>query len=62
MQIEFGFYNGEIYLADEISGDTIRVIDDQSRHLDKEVFRRSKSVDELLKAYSELALRLGILG
>ncbi len=61
-KFEFGFYNGEIYLADEISGDTIRVIDDQSRHLDKEVFRRSKSVDELLKAYSELALRLGILG
>jgi len=36
-KFEFGFYNGEIYLADEISGDTIRVIDDQSRHLDKEV-------------------------
>ncbi|MCS7098976.1 MAG: phosphoribosylaminoimidazolesuccinocarboxamide synthase [Sulfolobales archaeon] len=61
IKLEFGFdQSGDLVLADEISGDTFRALDEQGRHLDKEVFRRTKSVDALLKAYRDLALRLGL--
>jgi len=59
-KFEFGLLGGELVLADEISGDTVRVLDESGRHLDKEVFRRSKSVELLLVAYRELASRLGL--
>jgi phosphoribosylaminoimidazole-succinocarboxamide synthase len=59
-KFEFGLLGGELVLADEISGDTMRVLDESGRHLDKEVFRRSKNVETLLAAYRELASRLGL--
>jgi phosphoribosylaminoimidazole-succinocarboxamide synthase len=60
-KLEFGRdADGRLLVADEISGDTIRVIDAEGRHLDKEVFRRGGSVEDLLIAYSTLARRLGI--
>jgi phosphoribosylaminoimidazole-succinocarboxamide synthase len=56
MKLEFGkTKKDEIILADEVSGDTFRVIDDYGNHLDKEVFRRSRDVALLLKAYIKLS-------
>ncbi|MEM0438635.1 MAG: phosphoribosylaminoimidazolesuccinocarboxamide synthase [Desulfurococcaceae archaeon] len=61
IKLEFGFDpSRRLVLADEISGDTFRVLDESGRHLDKEVFRRTKSVDALLEAYQRLASRLGL--
>lgn len=61
MKLEFGRdSNGNILLADEISGDTFRVLDQNGNHLDKEVFRRTKDVNLLIKAYISLCKRLGI--
>ena len=61
-KVEFGRdpEGGELILADEISGDTIRVINEEGSHLDKEVYRRSGNVKELILAYMLLACRLGI--
>ncbi|NPA97226.1 MAG: phosphoribosylaminoimidazolesuccinocarboxamide synthase [Crenarchaeota archaeon] len=61
MKLEMGFDpSGRILVADEISGDTIRVMDERGRHLDKEVFRRSGDPKLLIEAYTELARRLGL--
>lgn len=61
IKFEFGFdSSGELLLADEISGDTFRAMDEGGRHLDKEVFRRTRSADLLLEAYRELASRFGL--
>ncbi|MCX8185152.1 MAG: phosphoribosylaminoimidazolesuccinocarboxamide synthase [Sulfolobales archaeon] len=61
IKLEFGYdQTGDLVLADEISGDTLRALDEQGRHLDKEVFRKTKNIDVLLKAYRDLALRLGL--
>jgi len=61
IKLEYGFNSsGELLLADEVSGDTFRVLDENGRHLDKEVFRKTKNTDLLLKAYQELATRLGL--
>ena len=60
-KLEFGRdKNNELILADEISGDTFRVIDENGRHLDKEVFRRTGDPKTLVNAYSELCKKLGI--
>ncbi len=61
-KVEFGReLDGEaLILADEISGDSIRVVDEGGNHLDKEVFRRGGSVEALISAYSSLACRLGL--
>ncbi|MCS7108226.1 MAG: phosphoribosylaminoimidazolesuccinocarboxamide synthase [Sulfolobales archaeon] len=60
-KLEFGRdSDGKVLLADEICGDSVRVIDSDGRHLDKEVFRRGGSVDDLVKAYTLLACKLGI--
>ena len=60
-KIEFGRdKNNELILADEISGDTFRAIDDNGKHLDKEVFRRTGNPNVLIDAYLELCKRLGI--
>ena len=60
-KLEFGRdKNGQLVLGDEITGDTIRVIDEMGRHLDKEVYRRGGSTSDLLNAYIELAKRLGL--
>lgn len=62
LKVEFGreLSGGSLILADEISGDSIRVVDEGGNHLDKEVFRKGGSVEALLSAYSLLACRLGI--
>jgi phosphoribosylaminoimidazole-succinocarboxamide synthase len=60
IKLEFGYGRGDFVLADEISGDTFRVLDEHGNHLDKEVFRKTKNVEELLRAYRELASRLGL--
>ncbi len=60
-KLEYGRdLNNKLVLADEISGDTIRVLDSDGRHLDKELFRRGGGVDDLIKAYALLAQRLGV--
>ncbi len=59
-KFEFGLLGGELVLADEISGDTVRVLDESGKHLDKEVFRKSRNVEVLLVTYRELASRLGL--
>lgn len=58
-KIEFGRYHGEIILADEISPDTCRLWDINTREkLDKDRFRRDLgSVED---AYKEVFKRLGI--
>lgn len=61
LKLEFGRdSSGKLLVADEISGDTFRVIDETGSHLDKEVFRKTRETGPLLKAYIELAKRLGI--
>lgn len=60
-KLEFGRdRDGNLILADEITGDTLRVIDSKGNHLDKEVYRQGGSSKDLLMAYIELARRLGL--
>ena len=62
-KIEFGRLSSnprKIVLADEISPDSCRLWDKKSKKkLDKDVFRRN--LGSLLKAYEEVASRLGIM-
>ncbi|MFW9794792.1 MAG: phosphoribosylformylglycinamidine synthase subunit PurS [Candidatus Thorarchaeota archaeon] len=52
-KLEFGFTQaGHIVLADELSGDSIRVWDPKSKSLDKDAFRDDKG--DLVEAYSKL--------
>lgn len=46
-------------VVDEVSGDTMRLVDAEGRHLDKELYRRGGSVEELVEAYRELARLAG---
>lgn len=56
-KLEFGRTpEGELLVADEISGDTMRVWDETSTSLDKDLFR--KSTGDLVSAYVELLERL----
>ncbi|MEM0110746.1 phosphoribosylaminoimidazolesuccinocarboxamide synthase [Desulfurococcus sp.] len=52
--------NGKLILGDELTGDSIRVLDDKGNHLDKEVFRRTGDIEALRTAYIELCNRLGV--
>ncbi len=61
VKFEFGKdKDGELVLADEITSDSFRVIDSEGRHLDKEVYRRGGSPQELISRYMELLDKLGI--
>ena len=61
VKFEFGRNkDGELVLADEITGDSFRVIDSEGRHLDKEVYRRGGTPQELISRYMELLSKLGI--
>lgn len=61
MKLEFGKdKSGDIVLADEISGDTFRVLDEKGSHLDKEIFRKSRDVSLMMSAYIDLCKRLGV--
>lgn len=58
-KIEFGRYHGQIILADEVSPDTCRLWDKETREkLDKDRFRRDMGNVE--DAYEEVFRRLGI--
>jgi len=46
-------------IVDEVTGDTMRLIDKDGRHLDKQVYRDSGSVEALLDAYRLLAEAAG---
>ncbi|MET1129165.1 MAG: phosphoribosylaminoimidazolesuccinocarboxamide synthase [Thermoproteota archaeon] len=41
-------------VVDELSGDTMRLLDGQGRHLDKEIYRRSRDTAALAAAYARL--------
>lgn len=59
-KVEFGRYNGEIILADEISPDTCRFWDIKTHEkLDKDRFRRDLGGVE--DAYIEVARRIGLI-
>ncbi|GAB6947694.1 phosphoribosylaminoimidazolesuccinocarboxamide synthase [Vulcanisaeta sp. JCM 16161] len=59
-KLEFGVdKSNNVVLADELSGDTMRVLIN-GRHLDKELFRKGASAMDLVKAYEELNKLLGI--
>ncbi len=60
-KLEFGFdKSGKLVLADEMSGDTMRILIN-GRHLDKELFRRGgASALDLVRAYEEMNRLLGI--
>ena len=56
-KIEFGRYNGEIVLADEISPDTCRLWDAKTNEkLDKDRFRRD--LGDLVQGYEEVLARM----
>lgn len=56
-KLEFGRFNGQIVLADEISPDTCRFWDDKTgEKLDKDRFRRDMGGEA--EAYSELMRRV----
>ncbi len=59
-KLEFGRHKGRIVLADEISCDTCRFWDKETKEsLDKDVFRFDKG--DLVAAYREVAKRIGII-
>ncbi len=62
IKLEFGLdeRTGDIVLADELSGDSFRVVDRHGRHYDKEVYRKRGDPEELVKVYRELNSILGI--
>jgi len=61
IKLEFGKdKDGFLVLADEISGDTFRVMDENNNHLDKEIFRKTKDANLLIKAYASLCQKLGV--
>ena len=41
-------------VVDEISGDSMRLLDSVGNHYDKEIYRRTRDVNALLKAYQRL--------
>jgi phosphoribosylaminoimidazole-succinocarboxamide synthase len=58
-KLEFGRYNGEIILADEISPDTCRFWDAKTNEkLDKDRFRRD--LGNVEDAYKEISKRIGL--
>ncbi|PIE77023.1 MAG: phosphoribosylaminoimidazolesuccinocarboxamide synthase [Clostridiales bacterium] len=56
-KLEFGYHNGEIILADEVSPDTCRLWDEATRQkLDKDLFRRD--LGDLVENYREVLSRM----
>ena len=59
-KVEFGHYNGQLFLADEISPDSCRLWDNNTKQkLDKDCYRLD--LGDVIKRYKEVAKRLGIL-
>lgn len=58
-KLEFGRYNGQLYLGDEFSPDGCRLWDAKTRNkLDKDRFRQG--LGGVVEAYEEVAHRLGV--
>lgn len=59
-KLEFGHYNGQLFLADEISPDSCRLWDRATKiKLDKDCYRFE--LGDVISRYKEIAKRLGIL-
>ena len=59
-KLEFGHYNGQLFLADEISPDSCRLWDNTTNvKLDKDCYRLE--LGDVISKYKEVAKRLGIL-
>ncbi|MBQ4874559.1 MAG: phosphoribosylaminoimidazolesuccinocarboxamide synthase [Rickettsiaceae bacterium H1] len=58
-KLEFGHYNGQLFLADEISPDSCRLWDNTTNmKLDKDCYRLE--LGDVISRYKEVAKRLGI--
>lgn len=58
-KLEFGLFNGEVYLGDEFSPDGCRLWDAETRKkLDKDRFRQG--LGGVIEAYEEVARRIGV--
>ncbi|MEM2213536.1 MAG: phosphoribosylaminoimidazolesuccinocarboxamide synthase [Candidatus Nezhaarchaeales archaeon] len=58
-KLEFGRRNGEILIGDELDPDCMRVRDASTgKVLDKDLYRKGASLDEVKKAYEELYRRI----
>lgn len=58
-KLEFGLFNGEVTLGDEITPDGCRLWDKETRNkLDKDRFRQG--LGNVVEAYEEVAQRLGV--
>ncbi len=55
LKMEFGFHTGELFLADVISPDEWRLVDNKGYHLDKEPYRRGAPIDYILPTYGRVA-------
>jgi len=53
-------HENKLLVADELTGDAFRVLDEKGRHLDKEVYRKGGSPRDLFLTYLELARKLGL--
>ncbi len=60
LKLEFGRKTGRIILGDELSGDTMRLLDREGRHLDKEAYRRGAPPNELVQNYKKILDILGV--
>ncbi len=54
LKLEFGRRDSKIVIGDELSGDTMRLLDEEGRHLDKEAYRRGASPTELVENYRKI--------
>lgn len=58
-KLEFGLFNGELLLGDEISPDGCRVWDERTREkLDKDRFRQD--LGAVVESYEQIGSRLGV--
>lgn len=58
-KIEVAKTSSGFVVVDEISGDTMRLIDESGKHFDKEIYRRTRDVRALLEAYESLVQLAG---
>ena len=58
-KLEFGRFNGNLYLGDEISPDSCRIWDKKTKAVyDKDLFR--KDLGDLVSGYTRAAEKLGV--
>ncbi len=61
-KVELGYTkDGRMLLADELTPDTMRLLDKETgRQLDKDLYRRGEPLEKVREAYVEVARRLGV--